>query len=290
MALALEGVLPRRVGLSTPEVLDEGFGSVVMRWGDLVVRIARNAEVGERHERETRLLAVLPDYLSVRVPGPVTLLPASADLPFGATVYPSIEGRPMSPRDAERLSLAEQIGTLLVRLHSVPLGIAAQADLPRRDFGDELPRLRAATSPFLSRVMSPDTWEALSVWWERTRAHESQSVLCHGDLWYENLLLDASGERVIAVIDWEEAAIADPALDFAAIRHLGARFTEVAHDAYARDREPDPTLLSRIENWRVIRELSALAYVMRNDLHGETRDIVEHLQDLLLEFNPGGVQ
>jgi aminoglycoside phosphotransferase (APT) family kinase protein len=46
-----------------------------------------------------------------------------------------------------------------------------------------------------------------------------------------NLLVHEHG-AISAVLDWETAAIADPAQDLALARYLGARFTTTAVDAY----------------------------------------------------------
>ncbi len=41
--------------------------------------------------------------------------------------------------------------------------------------------------------------------------------LIHGDLYRDNVIVGYSGEKIEGVIDWEEACIGDPAIDFAAI-------------------------------------------------------------------------
>ena len=54
-----------------------------------------------------------------------------------------------------------------------------------------------------------------------------------GDFWYENLLTDRG--RLVGVLDWGGAAYADPAEDFATVRHLGDTFTEAVFEAYGAD-------------------------------------------------------
>ncbi|HXV93266.1 MAG TPA: phosphotransferase, partial [Pseudonocardia sp.] len=47
-------------------------------------------------------------------------------------------------------------------------------------------------------------------------------AFCHNDLGAEHLLVDAGGARITGVIDWADAAIADPAYDLALVhRDLG---------------------------------------------------------------------
>ncbi len=59
-------------------------------------------------------------------------------------------------------------------------------------------------------------------------------TLVHGDLWYGNLLVNATGTRLAGVLDWENVAIDDPAQDFATLMHSGEAFTQAVMDAYER--------------------------------------------------------
>jgi aminoglycoside phosphotransferase (APT) family kinase protein len=59
-----------------------------------------------------------------------------------------------------------------------------------------------------------------------------EPMVTHGDLWWANVLVDDSGSRLTAVLDWELAAIADPARDFAGLGYLGQDFLDLALSAY----------------------------------------------------------
>jgi aminoglycoside phosphotransferase (APT) family kinase protein len=64
-------------------------------------------------------------------------------------------------------------------------------------------------------------------------------VLCHDDLGIEHVLVDGDG-AVTGVIDWSDAAVADPAGDLGRIlRDLGPDALDAALAAFAPD-DPEP--------------------------------------------------
>jgi len=48
-----------------------------------------------------------------------------------------------------------------------------------------------------------------------TRPDTEASALIHGDFKFNNVVVDAAGQRIVGVLDWELAAIGDPLLDVA---------------------------------------------------------------------------
>src|SRR5262249_46473679 len=83
---------------------------------------------------------------------------------------------------------------------------------PRR----QLPDAAAHTLAYPARLVSPPPPRRISDWLEARRPADQPSTLCHGDYKLDNLLfaLDAP-PRLLAVVDWEMAAIGDPLVDLA---------------------------------------------------------------------------
>jgi aminoglycoside phosphotransferase (APT) family kinase protein len=74
----------------------------------------------------------------------------------------------------------------------------------------------------------------------------------HNDLGIEHVLVSPSGEEVLGSIDWSDAAVTDPAVDFARIlRDLDPGALEAAHEAYGRSGDGDPALGERV--WHLAR-------------------------------------
>ena len=78
-----------------------------------------------------------------------------------------------------------------------------------------------------------------------------KSVLLHGDFWFQNLIWQ--GDRIVAILDWEDAAFGDPVSDLAcALLELRYVYDDalVDHflDAYVHQYDVD---LSRLALWQV---------------------------------------
>jgi len=84
-------------------------------------------------------------------------------------------------------------------------------------------------------------------------------VLRHGDLWFGNLLIDDQSTRLNAVLDWEHAAIGDPAEDVATQRYLGQDAATAATEHYARlVGGLDGQFLRRADHHFALRDISGL--------------------------------
>jgi len=115
-------------------------------------------------------------------------------------------------------SLVMQLADSLARLHTAPIHPADRIHLPDCTLTILLSRL----ATWAEEIEAADLRSDLRTI-EQRLAHiqERPATLVHGDCHPGNILID--GERVTAVIDWEEAALGDPRIDLcwlaSAIRH-----------------------------------------------------------------------
>jgi aminoglycoside phosphotransferase (APT) family kinase protein len=112
-----------------------------------------------------------------------------------------VEGTSQPTSSAEA---AREMGATLARIHQADVGPDLFARLPPRE--DPVPVL-------LEWLPPPDAVLRGAV--QRGHAAE-QRILLHGDFWPGNLLW--RGSRVVAVVDWEDAAVGDPLSDLACAR------------------------------------------------------------------------
>jgi aminoglycoside phosphotransferase (APT) family kinase protein len=230
--------LPSLVG-NRVDVIHDGWDSEVhVVDGTWVVRIPRRAQVAAEVRAEIALLAELGPTLPVAVPSAEAVGPAQE----GWFAYRLIEGTPIQPG-----APAAEVAAFLSALHRFPVERAA-------DLGVRRPEWEAAVSgrlgEFSSRVvpMLEPHERALA----RRRFAEFLSdpanfsfrpALIHADLGPEHLLCDPDG-RLVGVIDWTDAHIGDPALDFAwLLTGLGDRFAADLLAAY--DGDVDATFAGR---------------------------------------------
>jgi aminoglycoside phosphotransferase (APT) family kinase protein len=243
------------------EVIGEGWGSVAYRVpapdGDLVVRVPRidAAEVTGDLEREVRLLPLL-EKAGLPTPHEARGIYDERGC-LVAAVHRIVEGEPATRarlgRGRRRERLVEEIGGFLTRLHGIPRQRALAAGVRELDLWRERYRPMFGESRGL---LGPQSREWLDATAERFLAEGGMdgapSVLVHGDIAAEHIRVRppaAAGKpggdgSLAGVIDFGDALLADPALDFGGLLlAYGWPFTErvLAHyggevDAHLRRR------------------------------------------------------
>lgn len=225
-----------RLGVEAARVveIDEGWDSLVLEVdGKWIVRVPRREEVREVMPLEARLLRELAPALPVPVPR-IEIVEDEAEVFFVA--YRKLPGEPLDDPPA---SLAPQLGAFLAALHDFPRERALRAGLPRQ--ADVSERCRREVLPLLA----PEEGRRAEEMFGRFRSDESaQPLLIHADLGPAHIL--RNGSKVSGVIDWSDACLGDPALDFAWLLHgTGEAFAAGLMDAYGRQRDPGPGLRER---------------------------------------------
>ncbi|MDU0314800.1 phosphotransferase [Phycicoccus sp. M110.8] len=234
------------------------------RW---VVRVPRNQAAAAQMESTFGLLALLARRLPFGVPTPKGF----AALKEGgrAAIYPYLPGRPI---DFSQLppgpGLTAELGRAIAALHNVDHQLFDEAGLPAYDADtyrtrrlSELDRA-AATGHVPTSLLS--RWERQL---EDVALWRFAPTPTHGDLTGDQVLVvfddedDASTGRVKAFTGWEDAKVADPADDFAALVSAASPASvDSLLEAYAHARveRPDPHLLERARLSGEMRVLSDL--------------------------------
>jgi aminoglycoside phosphotransferase (APT) family kinase protein len=183
--------------------IDDGFDFTVVlvdeRW---VVRIPRRSQVVEALELEIALLPVLARALPVEVP---CFELVSREPPF--VVYPFIAGQPLVDEDGDG------VRAFLDALHAVQTDVLPRADWVaayRRQCG-EFERL---VFPLLD---ADECRRARALFSEVETLTGFDPCVIHADLGAEHLLVRDG--RLAGVIDWADARVGDPALDYAWLVH-----------------------------------------------------------------------
>ncbi|MFP5334462.1 MAG: phosphotransferase [Actinomycetes bacterium] len=283
---AVRGLHP--VSARGPEVAGADFDVAVVddvqrrRW---VVRAPRHAAAGAALESELRLLAALGDRDRSGLRFDVPRVAGSAPLPEGgrAVVYPYLDGAPLHPGELRPgPGLAAELGRALASLHDAPLALAESAGVPVYDPREYRERRlaevdRAAqTGHVPTRLLT--RWEKLL---EDVGRWRFQPSLVHGDLVAEHVLV-ADG-RVVGMLDWGEARVADPADDLAWVAvgaDADALDSVLESYAVARREQPDRHLATRA---RLAGELALARWLLHGTTTGDAHvvdDAVQMLRDL----------
>jgi aminoglycoside phosphotransferase (APT) family kinase protein len=181
--------------------IDDGWDyKVLILDGEWVLRIPRHRLALEELEKEIELLPTIADRLPVQVP---RFAHVSHEPRY--VVYPLIRGDRFTDEDPRG------VRAFLDALHDIPLDEVAA---PHPDWSDTYRRQADEFRRVVLPLLDPDECargEALLA--EVETLEGFAPALTHSDLGPEHLLVRAG--RLVGVIDWGDARIGDPALDYA---------------------------------------------------------------------------
>jgi len=168
---------------------------------------------------ERKLLSGLGEWVSLPVPNYEYFCESheSSIRPFGGyRKLPGIGGDTSKLVDRHRV--ARQLGVFLTGLHNYPVDKAREAGVPeapdlvahwREKSREQLRKLNDlnVNMDLLLRYLENDT----------PVSFQGSPGLAHNDLWAEHILVDTCSGEVSGIIDWGDAVIGDPAIDFACL-------------------------------------------------------------------------
>lgn len=200
-----------------------GWDSRVFDIDGWIVRLPRRPEVMKWVRAEIRLLAELAGHLTTRVPRFDLICDTGARLALGHRKIPGAALAPANLEPSGAALLAASVGRFLGELHAFPadraawlLGAersAAGAQLRHDVFiGD----VRVRVLPLFGRA-ERSVVEGFLDGWHDPEMLAFGPVLTHSDLGPEHLLCQS--QTLTGVIDWSDAQVGDPAIDFAWLLH-----------------------------------------------------------------------
>ena len=255
------------------------------RW---LIRSPLSPVAGARLLRNDELIRQLSRHLPFKVPSPVGRAEVGQD--GYAVVYPHVEGYPL---DFGRLppgpGLASAIGRAVAAVHNIPRAVFEAQDVPVFDAAGSRQRMTALVDRAAETGRVPtgllarweDAFDAAPLW-------QFATTPTHGAFRGGAVLVafadeDASSGRVLAITDWEEAMVADPAVDLADLYARTSPATwESVLDSYvlARAQRPDPYLHARARLISETNRLGGLAQAVADEDEERTRHVVEALRRL----------
>ena len=203
-----------------------------------VLHLPKHDAAVAAHARRAQILPYLRGYLSpaIPLPEPRSLGGVAPGLVDAAWLpgLPLSAGLITEPNEAR---LAGFLGRFLAELHAYPADRAQALGAPGpRDWRAGVEGLRDRSMRALRPQLGITETARLRRWW-RTCAGDAAGAFGpaprHGNLAPEHLLLDDEARDLHAVLGWSRLAVADPALDLAAVApHYGAGFAWLVMEAY----------------------------------------------------------
>ncbi|TDD63741.1 aminoglycoside phosphotransferase family protein [Jiangella aurantiaca] len=245
--------------------------------GELVLRRSRAGDPGERlaaARREAALLTAVAAVSSLPVPEPVFV-----DEPTAILAYHRLPGAPLHLNPiAEPVALAAPLAEFLSGLHTAlddgdsPLSALVEVDDTP---GDEWLADAKASYETAAAVIAPADRRRVEAFLAAPPPRPPRRLaFCHNDLGAEHVLVD--GASISGIIDWTDAAIADPAVDLARLyRDLGPDVAERIVAQYGGD--PDAVGRERIAFYARCALLDDIAYGVESGADEYARLGLAHL-------------
>jgi len=227
-----------QIAIQTVLPITRGWDSFVLEVnGELIFRFPMREDVLAYLQKELRLLPVLEQSLSTPIPHFDYIGHGDASYPHMFVGYRKLGGvafEDESITPQQLAVLAPALATFLNELHSFPVEQAAQAGVQthtpeqwRERYQERYIDLQERIFPLLDvdlRTKSEQLWQDFL---DDRASFVFQPVLIHCDLACEHILCDPQRGELTGVIDWGDATIGDPTLDFVEFhRRHGREFTE----------------------------------------------------------------
>jgi aminoglycoside phosphotransferase (APT) family kinase protein len=180
--------------------------------GVLVARIRKDTDehTAVAIEREAALLAKLSRISPIPIPEVVAAAPQA-----GLLVFRRLPGRSLFDAPASNpLAFAEPLAEFILSIHRTPLasveGLVGRDEYPLHAYLMEA----ADQMTHVAAHVTADQRRRVELFLETPPPPEStRRTLCHNDLGAEHILASDDRSKLTGVIDWSDAAIADPARD-----------------------------------------------------------------------------
>ncbi|PZF80110.1 phosphotransferase [Jiangella anatolica] len=211
-----------------PAPLGAGLDNVAFAAGDLVLRRSRSDDGSAR--REAALLTAVAAVSSLPVPEPVFVDEATGILAYRRLPGAPLLFHPVPAPDA----LAGPLAEFLTGLHDGGSALSALVEVDDTPCAEWLADAAASYETAAAAVPAGDRRRIEAFLAAPPPGPPRRLTFCHADLGAEHVLVD--GAAITGVIDWTDAAIADPAVDFARLyRDLGPDVAERIAARYGGD-------------------------------------------------------
>jgi aminoglycoside 2''-phosphotransferase len=207
------------------DVHSQGWDSVAVVVNDaLIFRFPKRPDVEPQYRMEARLLPQLAQTLSVAVPRFEFIWPGGLAYPHSFVGYRLIAGLQLDAtllRSLRAERLAAQLARTITEIHRFPMQLAAQAGVPggdtqhwRGEYRGLYARIQAQVFPLLSIAARERCAARFEAFLQHDAYFRFDTKLVHCDLNAEHILVDPAHNAISGIIDWGDAAIGDPAIDF----------------------------------------------------------------------------
>ncbi|KFM99571.1 aminoglycoside phosphotransferase family protein [Bacillus clarus] len=265
----------------------------------LLFRFPRKSEYAKRIPLEKELCAILAQSLqATEVPNYHLLYTNDSDsVPF-CSYYTLIHGDPLTAETVAKLERKEreiiitQLATFLATLHSIPIKCAEQLGFIIEKTITYWKHLQSKLYHYLSHSFTLLERQAVRNlfhnFFELMHDPNLENTVIHADFTHHHILFDEKSKAISGIIDFGDAQIGDPALDFAGLYYdFGNEFTKAVYKQYcALIPHRDPLFTRRITDfYQYSPLLHNLIYSFETNNEREIKKDRESLRAILQGLN-----
>lgn len=223
--------------------IDTGWDNqIIILDNKIVFRFPRNEYVKWVLRKEKELLVLLWNYVTLSIPQYIYISST-----YEYVGYEIVKWNLFTVEEYNNLSsetqknIQAQLGVFLSQLHSVPLVELAAIWYKRGEDSDMswwISELQTNFANACGQYFSADEIAQVNQYiFDLANFDYPHKTLTHGDIQGKNIILDPLKHVLSGVIDFSDARIADPALDFDLLWEYGDDFVQGVFDSYTGNKE-----------------------------------------------------
>lgn len=213
----IEQQFPQWAGLSIRPVSTSGWDNRTFHLGEnMSVRLPSDAQYASQVAKEQYWLPKLQSHLPLMIPKPIAMGEPSKEYPWHWSIYQWLDGADATNANVDDHNIfASTLAKFLKALQQCDISDAPQAGSQNFYRGGNLSVYDSDTRKAIAKIENKNLAKKLVVIWENALASTWQydPVWIHGDIAVGNLLVKDG--KLVAVIDFGQLAIGDPACDLA---------------------------------------------------------------------------
>jgi len=213
----IEQQFPQWADLSISPVATSGWDNRTFHLGEnMSVRLPSDAQYASQVANEQYWLPKLQPHLPLMIPKPIAMGKPSKEYPWHWSIYQWLGGIAATNAHIDDYNkFARSLAKFLKALQQCDISGAPQAGSQNFYRGGNLSVYDSDTRKAVSKIENINLAKKLMMIWENALAStwQYEPVWIHGDIAVGNLLVDKG--KLVAVIDFGQLAVGDPACDLA---------------------------------------------------------------------------
>lgn len=210
--------------ITTKQYINEGFNSKAYIVNDKYILLEGiNKNSFNKYIKYANNIKQIENIKSLEVPKLKELISPNEEYKYGGLIYKMIKGHTFTEDYISKVNLdniAVSLTNFLNELYEVKI------EFNKEEYLKNKLDIANANVTLLKDYMEEARYNKVLDWFNTYKNYLNTFKdyhFIHGDLWYENYILDENN-NLKGIVDFEESGIGDPAYDIAALYYLGDDF------------------------------------------------------------------